>query len=112
MQSHHKHHKLFVFPHNNKKIKTTQQCENLANIIIPAELEIELKKIIKEHYYEIIRYKKPKHKTPSLVDAFMYLLWNRTNQLKDCINIAEGILQTESLEQAKEMAKKITYYKL
>jgi hypothetical protein len=46
----------------------------MATIKLPAELEMYLKQLIKEQKEAIIKFKKPKHKEPSLSDAIYYML--------------------------------------
>jgi late competence protein required for DNA uptake (superfamily II DNA/RNA helicase) len=73
----------------------------MANIVIPAELEMELKKIIEKKREQIIKFKKPKHREPSLIDAFLYYHNWKKQQFQTIKIIIQKLKETKNFDETK-----------
>lgn len=83
----------------------------MANINLPAELELELKSI-REHYKkQIIKYKKPYHKEPSLSETINYITYEHRVLQSIWYKLAKIIEQTRKIEgeqiNKQELLKKL-----
>jgi hypothetical protein len=79
----------------------------MVNIVIPFEIEKILRDTIEKDKALIIRYKKPKHKEPSLGDAWAFLIHKREVQIKFCKETAKKIRDCKNIDEIKDMSNQI-----